>query len=168
MVFVFSPTICSFLFITVIFASAQDEMNFYMYSNCTSKLQKEVFINPIYFTYYRNSPRIPTQKNFTMYPLEKIQTKYMAFSFATLLWRIRSVEILQSCPSSKEAIIWYNWCMLHYSNRNIFSINDVSIYNADAGGLVKYRHHFRICGIIIDLYSLFNLSSTEKKSYREA
>ncbi|CAM8989604.1 unnamed protein product [Rhodiola kirilowii] len=28
-------------------------------------------------------------------------------------------EILQLCPTQKEAIVWYNYCMLQYSNRSI-------------------------------------------------
>ncbi|RVW67765.1 hypothetical protein VitviT2T_002919 [Vitis vinifera] len=32
-----------------------------------------------------------------------------------------SAEILQQCSGVKKAIIWYDQCMLHYSNRSIFS-----------------------------------------------
>ena len=32
-----------------------------------------------------------------------------------------SAEILLQCSGIKEAIIWYDQCMLHYSNRSIFS-----------------------------------------------
>ncbi|XP_042506331.1 cysteine-rich receptor-like protein kinase 10 isoform X3 [Macadamia integrifolia] len=36
-----------------------------------------------------------------------------------------SKEIIQLCPVNREAIIWYEECMLRYSNRSIFSIMEV-------------------------------------------
>ncbi|XP_042511045.1 cysteine-rich receptor-like protein kinase 25 [Macadamia integrifolia] len=33
-----------------------------------------------------------------------------------------SSNITQRCPTAKEAIIWYEYCMLRYSNQPIFSI----------------------------------------------
>ncbi|KAF8035785.1 hypothetical protein BT93_C1724 [Corymbia citriodora subsp. variegata] len=37
-------------------------------------------------------------------------------------------EIARRCPVQKEAIIWYDNCMLRYSNRSIFRAMDVSVY----------------------------------------
>ncbi|XP_042504420.1 cysteine-rich receptor-like protein kinase 10 [Macadamia integrifolia] len=36
-----------------------------------------------------------------------------------------SKEIIQLCPVNREAIIWYEQCMLRYSNRSIFSTMEV-------------------------------------------
>ncbi|CAK7349931.1 unnamed protein product [Dovyalis caffra] len=35
-----------------------------------------------------------------------------------------SEEIVNRCPNNKEAIIWYDMCMLRYSNRSIFSVSE--------------------------------------------
>lgn len=44
-----------------------------------------------------------------------------------------SAKILQQCSGAKEAIIWYDQCMLRYSNRSIFSVVEeepmVYLYN---------------------------------------
>ncbi|KAL2925725.1 Cysteine-rich receptor-like protein kinase 25 [Bienertia sinuspersici] len=37
-------------------------------------------------------------------------------------------EVQQRCPFSKEYIVWYLGCMLRFSGRSIFSVNDVSIH----------------------------------------
>ncbi|XP_030517594.2 putative cysteine-rich receptor-like protein kinase 9 [Rhodamnia argentea] len=37
-----------------------------------------------------------------------------------------SKEILRNCPKEKDSIIWYDECMLRYSNRSIFSIEQES------------------------------------------
>ncbi|XP_059661503.1 putative cysteine-rich receptor-like protein kinase 9 [Cornus florida] len=41
--------------------------------------------------------------------------------------RNASQEILQRCPNRTEAVIWYDFCLLRHSNRNIFSIADSSV-----------------------------------------
>lgn len=33
-----------------------------------------------------------------------------------------STDILDKCPNKKESVIWYDQCMLRYSNRSIFSL----------------------------------------------
>ncbi|KAL5774744.1 hypothetical protein ACOSP7_012301 [Xanthoceras sorbifolium] len=35
-------------------------------------------------------------------------------------------ELTQICPNQKEAIRWYDYCMLSYSNRTIFGVKDTS------------------------------------------
>ncbi|GAB2212699.1 hypothetical protein Droror1_Dr00020680 [Drosera rotundifolia] len=35
--------------------------------------------------------------------------------------RIAGIQIQQNCPGQQEAITWDEWCMLHYSNKYIFS-----------------------------------------------
>ncbi|XP_028786387.1 cysteine-rich receptor-like protein kinase 5 [Neltuma alba] len=46
-------------------------------------------------------------------------------------------ELNSTCPSSKEAIIWYDMCMLRYSNRSFFSTQDTQpIYTAVAGDML--------------------------------
>ncbi|CAL5402732.1 unnamed protein product [Camellia sinensis] len=35
-------------------------------------------------------------------------------------------EVVQNCPNSKAVTIWYDECMLRYSNKSIFSISDQS------------------------------------------
>ncbi|XP_057499028.1 cysteine-rich receptor-like protein kinase 10 isoform X4 [Actinidia eriantha] len=37
-----------------------------------------------------------------------------------------STEVVKKCPSSKLATIWYNECMLRYSNQSIFAIPDLT------------------------------------------
>uniref|UniRef100_A0A803N944 Uncharacterized protein n=1 Tax=Chenopodium quinoa TaxID=63459 RepID=A0A803N944_CHEQI len=49
-----------------------------------------------------------------------------------------SEGILQTCPSSVEAIVWYPLCMLRYANHSIFSINDVNPYFPLIFGPTKY------------------------------
>ncbi|KAK3433348.1 hypothetical protein EUGRSUZ_D00835 [Eucalyptus grandis] len=39
-----------------------------------------------------------------------------------------AAEIARQCPVQKEAIIWYDNCMLRYSNRSIFGVVEVSPY----------------------------------------
>ncbi|XP_028760906.1 cysteine-rich receptor-like protein kinase 10 [Neltuma alba] len=47
----------------------------------------------------------------------------------------KGIEVLNSaCPSSKEAIIWYDMCMLRYSNRSFFSTQDTQPIHTEAGG----------------------------------
>ncbi|KAL9236655.1 hypothetical protein vseg_011296 [Gypsophila vaccaria] len=41
---------------------------------------------------------------------------------------IAAGEVQRRCPSSVAATVWYAECMLRYSNRDIFSENDVSVY----------------------------------------
>ncbi|XP_059661356.1 cysteine-rich receptor-like protein kinase 25 isoform X1 [Cornus florida] len=41
--------------------------------------------------------------------------------------RNASQEILQQCPNRTVAVIWYDYCLLRYSNRNIFSSADTSV-----------------------------------------
>ncbi|CAL5410961.1 unnamed protein product [Camellia sinensis] len=36
-------------------------------------------------------------------------------------------EVVKKCPKSKDVIIWYDVCMLRYSNQSIFSIADESV-----------------------------------------
>ncbi|GMP75203.1 hypothetical protein CsSME_00032377 [Camellia sinensis var. sinensis] len=36
-------------------------------------------------------------------------------------------EVVKKCPNSKDVIIWYDVCMLRYSNQSIFSIADESV-----------------------------------------
>ncbi|KAL2924766.1 Cysteine-rich receptor-like protein kinase 25 [Bienertia sinuspersici] len=36
-----------------------------------------------------------------------------------------STKTLEKCPVQKEAIMWYDDCMVRYSNRNIFSLEEV-------------------------------------------
>ncbi|XP_043689497.1 putative receptor-like protein kinase At4g00960 [Telopea speciosissima] len=38
-------------------------------------------------------------------------------------------DITQRCPTEKEAIIWYDFCMLRYSNRSIFSTMEATPYS---------------------------------------
>ncbi|KAK9714871.1 hypothetical protein RND81_06G126700 [Saponaria officinalis] len=49
-----------------------------------------------------------------------------------------ATQIGLSCPSSVEAIVWYSSCMLRYSNRDIFTNNDVSVYYNILVGPKKY------------------------------
>ncbi|KAL7213352.1 hypothetical protein ACSBR2_015966 [Camellia fascicularis] len=42
-------------------------------------------------------------------------------SFAT-------TDVVQKCPNSKVVTIWYDECMLRYSNQSIFSISDQSVW----------------------------------------
>ncbi|KAJ6978808.1 cysteine-rich receptor-like protein kinase 10 [Populus alba x Populus x berolinensis] len=46
-----------------------------------------------------------------------------------------SEDIMKQCPDNKEAIIWYDRCMLRYSNRSIFSIAEqrptILLWNAN-------------------------------------
>ncbi|XP_028776276.1 cysteine-rich receptor-like protein kinase 10 [Neltuma alba] len=44
------------------------------------------------------------------------------------------VKLNDTCPSSKEAIIWYDKCMLRYSNRSFFSTLDTQPIYAVTGG----------------------------------
>jgi len=37
---------------------------------------------------------------------------------------LRRSLLKQLCPNQKEAIGWYDWCMLRYSNRSIFGIEE--------------------------------------------
>ncbi|CAL5344673.1 unnamed protein product [Camellia sinensis] len=37
-------------------------------------------------------------------------------------------EVVQRCPKSKTATLWYDECMLRYSNQTIFSVEDGSIW----------------------------------------
>ncbi|KAL8139010.1 hypothetical protein V2J09_005011 [Rumex salicifolius] len=37
-----------------------------------------------------------------------------------------ATQIVATCPSQKEAVIWYQECTLRYSNRSIFSVSDTS------------------------------------------
>ncbi|XP_074307604.1 cysteine-rich repeat secretory protein 1-like [Silene latifolia] len=50
-------------------------------------------------------------------------------------------EIQRRCPFTEEAIVWYTECMLRYANRNIFSVNDISVFYNAAGGPVKYSQY---------------------------
>ncbi|KAL9236657.1 hypothetical protein vseg_011298 [Gypsophila vaccaria] len=47
-------------------------------------------------------------------------------------------EIRRRCQSSVDAIVWYTECMLRYSSRNIFSVNDVSRFYYLEAGPAKY------------------------------
>ncbi|PIA58499.1 hypothetical protein AQUCO_00500441v1, partial [Aquilegia coerulea] len=37
-----------------------------------------------------------------------------------------TVQVLQTCPKRKEAVLWYNHCILHYSSNRFFSQVDIN------------------------------------------
>ncbi|XP_056687919.1 cysteine-rich receptor-like protein kinase 19 [Spinacia oleracea] len=63
--------------------------------------------------------------------------------------------ILQTCPSSVQAIIWYPLCMLRYANHSIFAVSDVSIYVAITGGPAEYsRFNQQLSNTFISLFGV--------------
>ncbi|KAL2931616.1 Cysteine-rich receptor-like protein kinase 19 [Bienertia sinuspersici] len=52
-----------------------------------------------------------------------------------------ATEIVQNCTSSVEGIVWYDYCLLRYADRYIFSVNDVSTYHFYAEGPANYSRY---------------------------
>ncbi|KAL2926063.1 Cysteine-rich receptor-like protein kinase 19, partial [Bienertia sinuspersici] len=53
---------------------------------------------------------------------------------------VRCAKNWRNCTSSVEGIVWDHYCMLRYADRNIFSINNDSIYQSYVAGPAKYSH----------------------------
>ncbi|KAK9681709.1 hypothetical protein RND81_10G021900 [Saponaria officinalis] len=56
---------------------------------------------------------------------------------------IAAGEVQRRCPSSTAATVWYAECMLRYSNRDIFSENDVSVYYNVGTRKARYKRFDR-------------------------
>ncbi|KAK9714885.1 hypothetical protein RND81_06G127700 [Saponaria officinalis] len=73
-----------------------------------------------------------------------------------------ALNIRQLCPSSTDATIWYSSCMLRYSNRDIFSVNDVSVYYNILHGPKKFSQYNQR---LFDTFnSLISRATTENSS----
>ncbi|KAK9714886.1 hypothetical protein RND81_06G127900 [Saponaria officinalis] len=76
-----------------------------------------------------------------------------------------ATQIGQSCPSSANATVWYTNCMLRYSNRDIFSVNDVSVYYTILDGPTKYyQYHQRLSDSFISLINMATKGNTSSTS----
>ncbi|XP_074274076.1 putative cysteine-rich receptor-like protein kinase 20 [Silene latifolia] len=74
-------------------------------------------------------------------------------------------QIQQKCPNNVEAIIWYGQCMLRYSNRSIFSIEDDSVYRIFEYGPLDYkRFDQELVSTLIDLSNTVKVDDTELAS----
>ncbi|KAH9611191.1 hypothetical protein KSS87_011374 [Heliosperma pusillum] len=74
-------------------------------------------------------------------------------------------QIQQKCPNDVEAIIWYGQCMLRYSNRSIFSIEDHSVYRIFENGPLNYKQfNQELVSTLIDLSNTVKVDDTQLAS----
>ncbi|KAL2931889.1 putative cysteine-rich receptor-like protein kinase 20, partial [Bienertia sinuspersici] len=63
-------------------------------------------------------------------------------------------QVRQKCPHDIEAIVFYGQCLLRYSNRSIFAIEDVSVYfNFDYGPMVYKQYDQQLSSMLINLFN---------------
>lgn len=163
MVLAFSPSLFSFLCITVnllkIACAQADDLSIYLNSSCTAKPQfsrgslyesnlNDLLSNLTSISYSKNFNNISIGENSNrVYGLFLCSTDVDIRLCGNCIQSAKN-DILQRCESSKEAIVWYNWRMIRYSNRNIFAINDVSIHYSivlDLVGSKKYSRSIKLC-----------------------
>ncbi|KAL9234141.1 hypothetical protein vseg_009044 [Gypsophila vaccaria] len=73
-----------------------------------------------------------------------------------------ALDIRETCPSSNDVTVWYSSCMLRYSNRDIFSVNDVSVYYNILVGPKKFSQYNQRLSDTFN--SLISRATTENSS----
>lgn len=149
---ILNPTFISFLCLTLLlqFTTSQDLHDVYLNSNCSDNSQFEQggeYQTNLHYLLSNLTSNSGTQKFYNFTSGENPNTTIYGLFLCNIAADNQLCQdciqtaangILQTCPSSVEAIVWYALCMLRYSNRSIFSINDVSIYIPMTEGPAEY------------------------------
>ncbi|KMT03993.1 hypothetical protein BVRB_8g186980 [Beta vulgaris subsp. vulgaris] len=178
-----NPTTISSLCLTAITAlllkavNSQDISSTYLHGNCSDGSQFEQgseYQTNLYYLLSNLTSNSDTQKFYNFTTGSNQDRVYGLFLCNSVVENqicqrcIQSAanEILQRCPSSVEAILWYSLCMLRYANRSIFAINDVSKYYHYTYGPTEYsRFNQQLSNTFI---SLFGVASAQCLSLASA
>lgn len=167
MVPVFSPTVFSFLCLASLllkYASCQKPSSTYLHGHCSNNRhfdQGSEYQTNLFHLLTNLSSNSVTQKFYNFTTGEKPNKVCGLFLCNSVVdnhlcqtcIQTAANEIVQKCPSSVEAIVWYYFCMLRYANHSIFSINDVSVYHLYTDGPALYsRFSQQLSNTFISLF----------------
>ncbi|KAK9714889.1 hypothetical protein RND81_06G128100 [Saponaria officinalis] len=165
-------------FLTILLKSTNGVVNQVMFlkSDCSTKQNNfsKVYKNNLNYLISNLESKSNTKKFYNFTSVENTNKIYGLFICNTLFVdqvchdcvTSAATQIGLSCPSSVEAIVWYSNCMLRYSNRDIFTNNDVSVYYNILVGPKKYsQFNQRLSDSLISLIDTAIKGNSSSTSY---